>query len=332
MRTSYFDKRRRDFEMSAPTIQHLIGDAANFNSGGMAFVINQLAFVETTVYERKFAPLLYQKLVTISTEGGPGVTSFVYKTMDGVGQGKRIANCADDIPYVDFAMGAQVVPVVLGGVGYHYQTEELRQAAMLNIPLVATKARLAFRAYENHMNKVAIIGENKDLFGLCNNPQIPVIEAPARMDVTGTQYQDVMAVLNGAMSAVYAATAMNTFANTILIPPSIWENWISIYQPYQGVPLTEMITEYNFTTISGGGAPLLMQVPELETAGQLPAPGSRRIVVYNRDADNVVMHIPMPLTFLPPQAEDLDLKIPGEYKYSGVEVRYLGTMRYIDGV
>lgn len=331
MRTAYFDRRRRDFEMSAPIISHLIGDAA-FNSGGMAFVINQLAFVETTVYERKFAPLLYQKLVTISTEGGPGVTSFVYKTLDGVGQGKRIANCADDIPYVDFAMGSVVSPVVLGGVGYHYQTEELRQAAMLNVPLVATKARLAFRAYENHMNKVALIGENKDLYGLCNNPLVPIIHAPAPIDINATpptSYNEVMAILNGAMSEVYAATAMNTFANTILIPPSIWTDFISIYQPYQGVPLTEMITEFNFTTLSGGGAPLLMQVPQLETAG---TNGTRRIVVYNRDADNVVMHIPMPLTFLPPQAEDLDLKIPGEYKYSGVEVRYLGTMRYVDGV
>lgn len=327
MKTSYFERRRRDFEMSAPIISHLIGDAA-FNSGGMGFVINQLAFVETKIYERKFAPLLYQRLVNISTEGGPGVTSFVYKTMDGVGQGKRIANCADDIPYVDFAMGGQVVPVVLGGVGYHYQTEELRQAAMLNVPLAATKARLAFRAYENHMNKVALVGEDRDLFGLCNNPQVPIITAAAPI-TNASAYGEVMATINGALGEVHAATMMNSFANTILMPPSIWTNWISIFHPMTGVPLSEMIAEYNYTTVSGGGELLPLQVPQLETA----APGGkRRIVVYNRDADNVVMHIPMPLTFLPPQAEDLDLKIPGEYKYSGVEIRYLSTIRYIDDV
>ena len=295
----------------------------------MNYLLSQLAVIETTIYERKYAPLLYQKLVTISTEGGPGVTSFVYRTMDAVGQGKRIANNADDIPYVDFAMGLKTVPVAVGGVGYHYSTEELRQSAMLNVPLPANKARAAMRAYENHMNKVALVGENGDLYGILNMPGV-VLVAPSHAPWTSSSaYTDVLFDINTLLSAVYFATLQNDYANTLLIPPSVHLLWSGIFNPYTGLSLLDMVVNNNFTSVSGGGDLLIIQVPQLENGA---ADSGRRIVAYNRDAENITMHIPMPLTFLPPQPVNLDLKIPGEYKYSGIEVRYMNTIRYMDDV
>jgi hypothetical protein len=229
-------------------------------------------------------------------------------------------------------MGGVFTPVVLGGVGYHYQTEELRQAAMLNVPLAATKARLAMRAYENHMNKVAFVGEDRDLYGLCNQPNVPIITGTPIVSggATPTGWEAVIGQINNALSTVYMASAMNTFANTILYPPSLWTQLTSIFNPYCcGDNVIDMIAEKNYTSVGGGGPVLQMQVPQLETAG---TNGTRRMVVYNRDAESVVMHIPMPLTFLPPQAVNLDLKIAGEYKYSGVEIRYLSNIRYIDNI
>lgn len=337
MLNGYVETRRRQLEAAAPIISHLIGDACAAVPGGMSFVINQLAYVEAGLFERKYAPLLYQRLVTISTEGGPGITSFVFRTLDGVGQGKRISNCADDIPYVDFSMATHVSPVVLGGVGYHYQTEELRQAAQLNIPLSATKARLAMVAYERHMNKVALIGEDHDLFGLTNNPSVQILEAAAPW-TSSTLFTGFIADINSLLSHVYTASLMNTYANTLLIPPSVNLQWINTYNPTQGDMTLDYITNNNFTSVSGGGDLLIMQVPQLEH-GALNASGEtgkpdcgRRLVAYNRDGDNVVMHIPMPLTFLPPQPQNLDLKIPGEYKYGGVEIRYLNSIVYMDNV
>ena len=43
------------------------------------------------------------------------------------------------------------------------------------------------------------------------------------------------------------------------------------------------------------------------------------------------MHLPMPLRFLAPQLVGLDVKIPGEYKYSGTIVRYVKSAYYQDG-
>jgi hypothetical protein len=327
MLSKYVDMRQRQLELAAPAISHLIGTDQGL--GGMSFLINQLATIEAGVFERKYAPLPYQKLMTISTEGGPGVTSFIYRTLDYVGQAKRASNNADDIPYVDFSMAEHVSPVVLGHVGYHYSTEELRQSAVLNVALPATKARAALRAYENLMNKVALVGENGDLFGLCNYPGVPVVPAAHAPWTNASTYSDVIADVNTLLAAVYDATAMNDYADTLLVPPTVFQTWTNVYMPYTGEMLLELIKQNNFTTVSGGGELLIIQVPQLEKAS--PTAG-RRVVAYNRSADNLVMHIPMPLTFLPPQPVNLDLKIPGEFKYGGVEIRYLNTIRYMDNV
>lgn len=326
----YVDMRRQQLELAAPAISHLIGSVGDNGlvPGGMSFVINQLAVVEAQIFERHYAPLTYQQLMTISTEGGPGVTSFVYKTLDFVGQGKRASNNADDIPYADVSFAQHISPVVLGTVGYHYSTEELRQSAVLAIALPAYKARAAMRAYENHMNKVALVGEAKDLWGLCNNPQVTILPAPAPWTNT-TTYDVILTDTNNLLGAVYEATLQNVFANTLLLPPSVMLQLINVRLPYTGEMVLDIVRNDNFTTVSGGGDLLIIQVPQLETASPT---GARRIVAYNRDADNLVMHIPMPLTFLPPQPVNLDLKIPGEYKYGGVEIRYYNTIRYMDGV
>jgi hypothetical protein len=328
MQTQYYEARRKQLESVAPIIAHLIGNDAAA-PGGMSFLINQLAFIEAGVFERKYAPLVYQQLVTISTEGGPGVTSFLYKTIDAVGQGKRISNNADDIPYVDFALGQKSVPVVIGGVGYHYSTEELRQSAVLAVGLPSYKARTALRAYENHMNKVALVGENGDLWGICNNPNVPQVPPTHAPWTAASAYNDILSDVNALLASIYAATLQNTYADTLLIPPSVMEVWINVYHQYTDRMLLDLIRANNFTTVSGGGPLLIIQVPQLETA---TAASGRRVVAYNRSADNLVMHIPMPLTFLAPQPVNLDLKIPGEYKYSGVELRYLNTIAYMDDV
>jgi hypothetical protein len=327
MMNQYVEKRRRELEFASPMISHLVGDAST-NFGGMAFLISQLAVVEAKIYERKYLPVLYQKLVSVSTEGGPGVTSFAYRTMDAVGQGKRISNNANDIPYVDTSYGMKVVPVVVGGVGYHYSTEELRQAAMLNIPLPADKASIAMTAYQRHMNKVALVGEDGDLTGLINNANVTILKPAAAWTPTSA-FTAVLADVNNLLAAVYYATMQNDFANTLLVPPSVFQGWTSIYNQYTGEMLNDMVLNNNFTTVSGGGDLLIQQVMQLETAA---ADGGRRIIAYNRDPDNLVMHIPMPLTFLAPQPVNLDLKIPGEYKYSGIEIRYYNTIRYMDDV
>jgi hypothetical protein len=326
----YFERRRHELELSAPAaiqhvLSHMVGDAVG---GGMAFLISQLAFVEAQIYERKYLPLVYQKLMTISTEGGPGVTSFLYRVTDVVGQGKRISNSADDIPYVNAIYDERVVPVVLGGVGYEYSTEELRQSAMLNIPLPSNKARIALRAYENHMNKVALVGEGNDLKGLLNYPGVPVIPPKAPW-TAATVWNDILTDVNGLLGAIYIASAENDYANTLLVPPSVLQLWMNTYQPYTGESVLELITENNFTTVSGGGPLLIQQVAQLETQS---ASGHRRVVAYNRSEDNVVMHIPMPLNFLAPQPKNLELRIPGEYKYGGCEVRYMCDIRYMEDV
>jgi hypothetical protein len=68
---------------------------------------------------------------------------------------------------------------------------------------------------------------------------------------------------------------------------------------------------------------------ELEEAGQ---GGTARMVVYERNERNLVMHIPMPILFHTPQVLGLETQVPAEYKYSGVEWRYPLSALYVDGI
>ena len=67
----------------------------------------------------------------------------------------------------------------------------------------------------------------------------------------------------------------------------------------------------------------------LETAG---TGNTTRAVFYVKSPDRLVMHIPQPLRFLAPQAVNLSIKVPGTYRYAGLEVRYLKSMYYMEGM
>jgi hypothetical protein len=327
---NYFEQRRREFESASGTLRYLLGSDAEVVPGGMSFLINQLAAVEARVWERMTRPMLFEQLIPVISAGAsPGQTEIVYRMRDSVGQGKRIANNADDIPYVDVAYTPRRIPIVRGGAGYHYSTHELRQAALLGTNLPGELSSEAFRAYEEHMNKVALVGENGDLWGLMNHPDVPILPAENGPWTAETDFRDVFTDVNRLLSAIHLATLTNSFANTLLLPPSVWVDWTGVFLETTAETLIEFLNRNNYTTVSGGGDLTVMQVPELETAGE---DETRRLVAYDMNPDNLTMHIPMPIQFLPPQPVNLDLKIPGEYYYSGVAIRYPATIRYMDGV
>ncbi|SEO76435.1 hypothetical protein SAMN02800692_1998 [Luteibacter sp. UNC138MFCol5.1] len=293
----------------------------------MAFVVSQLAHVESTVYKREHQPLQYEELVPIDTSAGDYATSVVYEMYDYAGRGKRHSGRGKDIPKVDVAYAQKTVPVVLGVIGYDYSTEELRQSAFLRKPLDTARAEAAMDAYERHINDVALFGEN-ELTGLFNNPYVPVV-APSVTGWIGKDPDVVNAAFSALITQVWTNSKYVEMPTTVLLPGTVMAWMVSTRVPNTTMNLLQYIKANNIAKSEKNIDLDIRTGYDLDTAG---AGGTKRAMVYTKNPSKLKMHLPMPIKFLPPQANGLLFEVPGEYKYSGVEFIYPKSALYADGL
>jgi hypothetical protein len=90
----------------------------------------------------------------------------------------------------------------------------------------------------------------------------------------------------------------------------------------------QLVRESNLCLELGKPTPNFFAGYTLDTAG---VGGTTRCIAYVKSPTRLIMHLPLPLRFLAPQLQALDVRIPGEYKYSGVMLRYPKSMYYQDG-
>lgn len=290
-----------------------------------AFAISQLAYLETKEYVRQYQPLLFEILLgnTISTAAPEGATSVEYTVMDYVGMGKRISPAGTDIPYADVAASRWSIPIANGGIGYQYNTEDLRTAAFTGQSLPAAKLRAAIMGWRRHMNRVALTGEAPSNFtGLFNNALVTVANRPSGAVWDAATSDTIIADVTAGLTAVQVATGNNDYPTKIALPIASYALLLKARATTSDVTVLEFLKRIH---------PGLdfYAVNELATLG---VGGTKRIVFFNPTDENMVLHMPMPVRFIAPQYVDLAIKVPGEYKYAGLNIRRPLTAYYMDGI
>lgn len=299
---------------------------------GLGFIVSQLAYTEATTYERLYTPLQYQKFLPISNAAGEWATSIRYETEDWAGQGKRFSGMGEDIPYVDVGYGDVSYPIHGGAVGYRYTTEELRESAYLRKPLPTTRAQAALRAWDRHMNSVALFGEI-DLPGLYNNPVIPVgTVVNGAWGTTTTDPKLIVKEMGSWLYQVWNATNFNDIPTDIVMAPAAYayisQTPMSATNDSSNVSILNYFLQSNLAKDNG----LTLTVSPGFGLDTLGVGTTRRALIYIKSEDRIIMHIPLPVRFLAPQLRGLKVEIPGEYKYGGVQVRYPKSALIIDGI
>lgn len=295
----------------------------------LAFLVSQLAYIETTVYEKLRAPMDYQRLVPISTAAGEWAKAITYRMKDYVGRGRRHSLKGRDLPRVDVYYGEHTVPVQSGALSYAYTFEELRTSGRLGIALDTDRADAAYDAYNRHMNYVALYGED-ELTGVFNNPFVPVLLAPNGNWLTQTDPNKILVDLNAAIMQVWTNTKRNTIVDTIVLPGAQYGYIASTPRgPNTDTTILTYLLNNNLSKVERNQQIQIIGGPDLETAG---TGGKARMIVYERNERNLVMHIPMPILFHAPQVLGLETQVPAEYKYGGVEWRYPQSGLYMDGI
>lgn len=303
----------------------------NDADAGLGFVESTLTFVEAKVYETQYRHIVYQDIVPVSNEAGEGATSVTYYSVDGATMGKFIGSNAIDVPLSDISTAQHIVPVELGAVGYKYSDEELRQAAMLNRPLPQMKANLTMRGYEEHAQSVCFTGDTtKGLEGLLNNTNVPAASVVNPGGGTAWSTKTAAQILfdiNALFTQVFEVTKQVEKPDTLLLPTAQWSYIVSTPRSDNSDTTILQYVVQNSPYINS--ADDIKALPELVGAG---AGATDRMMVYTKDIDKVVFHIPMPYRIEQPVRKTLGWEVPAVYKLSGVEFRFPLSAAYADGI
>ena len=298
----------------------------------LAFMVSQLAYTESGVFERQYIPMQYEQLLPISYEAGEWADTIRYEVYDYAGRGKRSTGRGRDINLVDIAYADKSFPVLNGNIGYEYDTEELRRTAFLRRPISERKMVAAIDGFRRHMNDVGLFGSTVDnITGLFNNANVPTANAPVGLWQTGPKTPDqILSDINALIFNIWSNSGFNDFPTHIVMAPT---PFAYISQTARSTTSDTTILQYiinnNIAKVQSGVNIQFLAGFGLDTAG---AGSTKRMVGYVKSDQRVVMHIPLPLRFLAPQLLGLSIQVPGEYKYSGVEVRYPKSMYYMDNL
>lgn len=306
-------------------------DAILTTDDGLGFYISQLAQVEPRIYATKYPNINFQELIPVDSSIPEWVDSVDYISYDAVTMGKFVGANADDLPNVALKAKKDSVPVGYAGNSFEYSLDELRKSQHLNMPIDTTMAAAARRGAEEHMQRVAYFGDaDRGMHGLFNHPNV-TSDATSALDWTdaSTTGKMILDEINGMIGDVWEQSKGVHVPNTMVLAANRW-TYLATTMATEYAPdktLLEILQSQNLYTRMTGQPMNIVPRFQLEGAG---ASGKDRIMIYEKNPENLVMYIPMFWRPAAPQPRDLKIKVPAEYKTSGTEFRYPMSAAYFD--
>lgn len=327
---------------------HFIGDASDWSgmvgrrpsahdaTEALVFSVSQLAYVEAGFYDRYYRPMQYDKLLPLDYSAGEQAATIEYEIYDKVGNAQDMDSAADDVPYVDVAMARKSFPVVHAGIGYQFTQQELRTSAVFKRPLPTARMGAAMEAFQRKLNYVGLLGNTgKNITGLLNNATVAHTTTPSGKkwdgsDATPITSAQLFSDFNYGMNQVWTNSGYNVIPNFVGVPPLAYAYMANTpaSATIPTITILDYLLEHNLCNSKRGEQLTIEPVYDAATAGVGP---SGRVVFYDKTDQTLTMHVPMPLRFLAPQLEGVKVRVPGEFRYSGVEIRRITNVQYLDG-
>lgn len=317
-----------------PSVGLSMGTQVTFNDeiktvdDGFAFYISQLTQLEQRIYEAKYLNINFSELVPVDTSMPEWIDSVDYISIDAATMGKFIGASADDLPNVSASAHKSSIPVGYAGNSFEYSLDELRKSVNLRMPLDVTYARAARRGAEEHMQRVAYFGDaDRNMTGLFNNPNLTLDNSTLDWNDPATTALEIIDDINSFLSSIWINSSNIHVANTLVLPAERWSTLstkiASDLNPDRTI--LSILRERNvYTEMTGQPLRIVprLQLSAAELAKTDPSITKDRMMAFEYNEENLVMHIPMFWRPVAPQPRNLKIKVPAEYKVSGVEFRY----------
>lgn len=288
----------------------------------LGFMMHQREHIEAEVIKRPMPEVKYSRLIPVDTSANKFASSVSFFVQDHVGQAKFISGKGDDIPLVNVGMSKHEAGIQDGGIGYSFSLMEIGAAMMLNQSLPTEGAFAARQSYEQLVDETVFVGnEQINVQGLYNTTGIGTVAAPNTF--TNMTAKAILGVINGAITATMTATKGIDIADTVVLPIEQW-GYITTEVAVEGNTITilEFIQKSNAYTAKTG-KPLT-----IEADHRLDG----KMVVYKRSPEVLKLHMPMPLEFIAPQPQGLNITTYGMFRFSEVNIRRPKAIRYVEGI
>lgn len=297
-----------------------------------AFLENELRHILPKVFEKLYPEYPYSRILPISNEVPEGAETYKYDLWDRVGDFDLIADGGDDLPTSDVKRGEVVNNIRQYGGSFRYTTDEIRKAAYAKVSLEQRRASAVRAAYEERANRVALFGQpGTGLKGFFNHPAVDRLTITGSatdgwFDAANISGDQMVQILNEGITYQGTFTRMIEKPDTLLLP----------YSVYRKVTTTRLNNSVSDKTVlqffleTNGIITQVEPINELDPANSFGVLSQPRMVLYKRSSEKLEFHIPMPLTFLPPQPTNLAFKVPAEAKFAGVALYYPKSVTYVD--
>ena len=288
----------------------------------LGFVQNQRTYIEPGVLNKPYPEIKYPRLIPVDTSAPQWAPSVSFYTQDAAGKAKFINGKGDDIPLVNLLRSKYEATVNMAGIGYSFSLEEIGASQQMGVNLSNDGAEAARFAYERLVDDVAFVGDTTlGTEGLYNTTGITSVAAAG---VWATATADaILTDINGILTGIMTSSQGVEWANVVVLPlaeyGAITTRRIG---PDTSTTIMEFIKKSNVYTAATG--------QELVIEGDHRL--TNRAVVYRRDPQVVKIHIPMPLTFIPPQARGLQIDVFGMFRFAPIDIRRPGAIRYLTGI
>jgi hypothetical protein len=296
-----------------------------------AFLADQLQHIIPGVLRKPYAEIVYPRICPVSFEVNPGATSIKRTIWDRTGNYDLISDAADDLPRSGVKVGEIVNEIREFGGGFDYTQSELLSAKMAGVALTTERADAVRDAYERRNNITCLFGRaGTGLRGMLNHPAIDRVVVTgnsndAWFNDSGTTPQQMLDLLNFGVTQMRVNSKQIESPNAVLMSES----------DHRIVSTTCRSSTDNTTVLElfmkmNPGIVSVEPINELDPANSGGNLTARRMLFYRKDPTKGKFHIPLPLTFLPPQPKNLKFIVPSMSKLGGFIPEFPLAFLYIE--
>lgn len=309
---------------------------------GLAFLQKELEKVDAQLLEPLDATL-WPRDMPVKTGGGfienvAAIDVSYASTAGENGEGALIFDSANDIPVMQADFGKTVWRVFNWAEYWslsYIEREKFRKTAR-NAEEILSKG--IHKHFDHFCDQNVYKGFAKvSSTGLLNNATVTRVTAdPHTSGGSDTTWADktadeILADINGALSAVWAANEMaeNALPNHILIPVEQFGDLVTRKVGTTGDKSILTYVEENNITTKQGKQLVISPCKYCKAAG---TGGLDRMVVYINSADMIEFEMTAPLSRLQTEIGNLSYRTPFVGQISEVKFKYPTTVRYVDGI
>ncbi len=332
------------------TLQAMTGE--RFDAATTAFFLRDLTEVMGRTFDVKYPDLKARQILPVFTGVDPGAEGYVWRQYDRKGVANVITDYAADMPSAEVVAQEFQSRCLSLGASYNYSIMDLRRARMAGIPLETRKALAARRSMEQAIEQIAFFGLSQvpgsgasqaiqfaptaqntsdpmAMYGFTNFPGLVLMQTTNNWKLATTSVSTIVSDFNAMfLSVINTSLGVHT-PDTVVLPMSIWAQLSTTARSttFTDDTVLQYLQKEN-PWLKAVYWSTMLETAGLKQDGSTPGP---RIMLLERNEENLQLVIPQEFEQLPPQMVNMTYKIPCHCRIGGLRVSYPKSIVALDG-